>query len=359
LRAVISIRCNARWKKSERARPLFADDPDMTYARIEAALRDGDVELPAEGRLLVLRADPEMARVLPVERCDVVHGFSTDHAAWASAGAAMMDTPGEGYGAALVACPRGRDHARRLVAEALNALVPGGLLLVDGQKTDGIEPLLKALKASLTGIEVMSKAHGKLIWLTRPDPLPVEIAAWAMLAPTAPDGWVTAPGVFSSEAIDAGSALLAQNLPKLKGRVCDLGAGWGYLSRAMLEVPKLASLALVEAERAALEAARTNITDPRATFHWADARTFGAPQSYDFVVTNPPFHTGRAAEPSLGQAFLARGGALLKRSGTLALVANRHLPYVRVLSEQFADVQTVALSAGYKVIHATRPRQSR
>ena len=29
------------------------------------------------------------------------------------------------------------------------------------------------------------------------------------------------------------------------------------------------------------------------------------------------------------------------------------------VDEQFADVQTVALSAGYKVIHATRPRQSR
>lgn len=331
----------------------------MTSARIEAALRDDDVVLPAEGRMLVLRADPEMARVLPVERCDVVHGFAPDHAAWAASGVTMIDAPSGGYTAALVACPRGRDHARRMVAEALGVLVPGGVLLVDGQKTDGIEPLLKALKASFPGVEVLSKAHGKLVWLARSDVLPAEIIAWGALAPSAPEGWITAPGVFSAEAIDGGSALLAANLPKMKGRVCDLGAGWGYLSRAILEQSKVGTLDLVEAERAALDAARQNIPDPRAAFHWADARSFGAPQTYDFVVTNPPFHNGRAAEPALGQAFLARGAALLKRSGTLALVANRHLPYERLLSDQFADVQTAALTGGYKVIHATRPRQPR
>ncbi len=331
----------------------------MTSARFEAALRDGDLVLPAQGRVLVLRADPDMAQSLPLDRCDVLHGFAPDHAAWARAGAAMIQVPSTGYSAAFVACPRGRDHAKRLVAEALGSVSTGGLLLVDGQKTDGIEPLLKALKTHMSCVEVLAKAHGKLAWLSRPDVVPDAIAAWGTLAPRAPEGWVTAPGVFSAEAIDAGSALLADTLPSLKGRVCDLGAGWGYLSRGILEVPKVSSLDLVEAEQAALEAARQNINDPRAAFHWADARNFGTPQAYDFVVTNPPFHTGRAADPALGQAFLARGAVLLKRSGTLALVANRHLPYERVLSDQFGDVQTVALSGGYKVIHATRPRQPR
>ena len=43
-------------------------------------------------------------------------------------------------------------------------------------------------------------------------------------------------GIFSADHIDPGSALLAEHLPKnLRGRVADLGAGWGFLSRAALE----------------------------------------------------------------------------------------------------------------------------
>ena len=48
-------------------------------------------------------------------------------------------------------------------------------------------------------------------------------------------GFTTVPGVFSADAPDRGSVLLAAALPaKLPARVADLGAGWGYLSRAIL-----------------------------------------------------------------------------------------------------------------------------
>ena len=331
----------------------------MTISRIETALSDGLLDLPTNGRILVMRCPPEFAVLLPTDRTDVVHGFAPDHAAWEKTGANMLEKPSADYAMAIVTCPRAKAFARHLVAQAMCALSPGGVLVIDGQKTDGIEPLLKALKAEISSIEVLSKSHGKLLMLVRPETLPVTIAGWLTVAPNSPDTWVTALGVFSAEAVDKGSVLLAENLPNLKGSVCDLGAGWGYLSRAILEFDKVDRLDLVEAERAALEAAKLNVKDARATFHWNDARAFGKKASYDFIVTNPPFHTGREADPGLGQTFLARARHLLKPNGTLALVANRHLPYERTLTDGFANVETVALTNGFKVIHATRPRQSR
>jgi 16S rRNA (guanine1207-N2)-methyltransferase len=174
-----------------------------------------------------------------------------------------------------------------------------------------------------------------------------------------PDGHVTAPGVFSADGPDKGSVLLAKTLPvSLSGCVADLGAGWGYLSGAILTHGGVTELDIVEASHAALTCAKANISDPRARFHWVDATTFeGGP--YDVIVTNPPFHTSRAGDPSLGAAFIAAAGRLLKPRGQLWLVANRHLPYEKIIEETFAEVRTLGHDPGFKIFHAARPRRSR
>ncbi|PTX54885.1 16S rRNA (guanine1207-N2)-methyltransferase [Litoreibacter ponti] len=256
---------------------------------------------------------------------------------------------------ALIFAHRAKQASFDLIARAVEAVTPGGLIAIEGAKTDGIESILKAAKKTFADVETYSKAHGKLIWFTRPDTLP-DLADWHATPRTLPGGFVTTPGVFSADGIDKGSALLAQHLPPLSGRVADLGAGWGYLSRQVLTSDKVTELAMIEAEHTALENAKQNIADPRARFHWDDATTFtGAP--FQAVVCNPPFHTGRAATPELGQRFIASAARLLDERGQLWMVANRNLPYEQQLQERFVKVQTVAQDNGFKIIHATRPRR--
>ena len=143
----------------------------------------------------------------------------------------------------------------------------------------------------------------------------------------------------------------------MKGHVIDLGAGWGYLSAAILGREKVTRLDLIESDIVALNAAKRNITDPRATFVWADATNHKS-ELADHVVTNPPFHTGRTADPDLGRAFIRSAAKLLKPKGTLWLVANRHLPYESTLEESFHTVQLLDQSASYKIYSATRPQKS-
>lgn len=321
-----------------------------------SAVRDGLLVWP-DGPILLNRVPASFAPELPLETCTLVHGFAPEVAAWAALGVTASPDFGTGYAASLTVLPRVKDHGRALVAKAIVATQPGGLILIDGQKTDAIEPMLKALRPYLA-CEVLSKSHGKLLIATRPETVPPALARWADLAPTPPAGWHTALGGFSAGAIDTGSALLAANLPPLAGKVVDLGAGWGYLSRAILAQPKVTHVHLVEAEHDALQAARANITDPRAAFHWTDARSFGPKRSFDVVVMNPPFHTGRAAEPDLGRAFIAIAGRLLRPKGQLVLVANRHLPYEADLSQTFAQVTPLAQEAGFKVLHARTPQRA-
>jgi 16S rRNA (guanine1207-N2)-methyltransferase len=77
---------------------------------------------------------------------------------------------------------------------------------------------------------------------------------------------------------------------------------------------------------------------------------------YDVIVSNPPFHQGRADLPDLGRAFIAAAASALEPHGVFWLVANRHLPYEALLGARFASVRERAVGGGFKVYEASRPR---
>lgn len=248
------------------------------------------------------------------------------------------------------------------IADTLSRLRPGGTLLVEGPKANGADSMARTLRKLLPVEGVLSKAHGKVIWLQRPEALPAELSTWARAADLAEnkDGFWAAPGMFSHDAVDPGTAFLAEHLPAdAKGRAADLGAGWGALSARLLAAcPGLLSLDLIEASAAALEAAKRNISDPRARFHWQDATHLPAGlDGYDWIFSNPPFHTTRKAEPELGIAFIQAAAAALSPKGRFVMVANRHLPYENALTSQFTTWEEIATSPAYKILEARIPKR--
>ena len=260
---------------------------------------------------------------------------------------------------ALVEVSRFKPQTLGLIAQAFDALNDGGTLVVNGDKTNGIESHHKTLRKLFDIEGVISKAHGKIFWLTK-GPRPDVLDQWlAGMAPVEIEqGFQTQAGVFSAGHVDKASALLLEHLTnRMGGKCADLGAGWGYLSRALLERgEKVKSLDLVEADYNALNCARLNVTDPRANFHWDDATQF-AGANYDFIIMNPPFHQTRKAEPDIGKAFIAKASAMLAPKGQLWMVANRQLAYEDTLNAYFVQVTPVTETAQFKVINASRPKK--
>jgi 16S rRNA (guanine1207-N2)-methyltransferase len=325
----------------------------MRSSRLSLALETGVLTLPTAGKIAVYR--PRIGddlSALPRDRVVVLTGFKPDHDHFA--GTYPVD-PHPPYAGAIVCLPRSREAARDLIARASAEVVSGGWVAVDGQKTDGIDTALKDLRGRVNLSESLSKAHGKLASFSAGG----DLSDW-VARPATVGGFQTLPGVFSSDGPDRGSMLLAGALPaKLSGKIADLGAGWGYLSAEILKRPGIKRLDLVEAEADALTCARANITDPRARFNWADATRFRPETLLDAVVMNPPFHTGRAADPALGAAFIRAARHMLAPDGSLWLVANRHLPYDAVLADCFLEVKDVAADGSFRVIHATKPKRAK
>ena len=258
--------------------------------------------------------------------------------------------------AAMIYAPPGVLERRHTLALALRALKPGGRLDVMAPKDKGGSRLKKELQAFGVEIGESAKAHHRRCVVIRPQAVERLDEAIEAGAPRLVPGLEarSQPGVFAWDRVDAGTALLAQHLTPLKGAGADLGCGYGALATVVLRSLAVTSLRLIDLDRRAVEAARRNVDDPRASFDWADARTVEAGGDLDFVVMNPPFHDGGAEDRRLGQAFIRQAAAMLKKGGVLWLVANRHLPYEADITAAFKRSRPVADKGGYKVIEAVK-----
>ena len=328
----------------------------MRAARLTMALDSGTIALPESGAVFVFRPhrDDELSMLGP-DRITVIQGFRPDHDHFAAQGLRVA-VAAEGVAAGAVVClPRSRAAARAMIAEAEAHVAAGGPVIVDGQKTDGVDAVARAVRDRVETSVPLAKAHGRVF----------AFAAGSAFADWVPgeaafDGFVTDAGMFSADGPDRGSAMLAAALPAaLPARVVDLGAGWGYLARAILARDGVRQLDLVEAEHAALSCARRNVADARARFHWADALTFRPETPVDAVVMNPPFHLVRDADPGLGADFIRAAAGMLHPGGTLWMVANRHLPYAAVLAGMFRDVAEIGGDGTFRLIRAARPLRAR
>lgn len=328
----------------------------MTQSRLTIALNSGDIVLPETGRIAVF--GPSIGTdlsALPQDRCQVIQPLKPDFDGFSAAGFDCAIAAEGAYAASVVFLPRAKQLARDLVATAV--AVSSDLVIVDGQKTDGIESVMKECKKRSSLMGAFSKAHGKSFWMAASG----DFTDWqAAEQSTATGGFTTAPGVFSADAIDPASQLLIDSLPHKLGRtVADLGAGWGFLSSCLLQRDAIEALHLVEADHVALACARQNVSDPRAEFHWADATAWKPAGRVDTVVMNPPFHTGRSTDPDLGRAFIAAAAAMLAPSGHLWMVANRHLAYETALQGLFVKVEEISGNNRFKILHAQRPTRKR
>lgn len=280
-----------------------------------------------------------------------------------TAGYAPLSSPPNGniYDIVLCNLPKQKEEARYMLAQALQAAKDGALILAGAANDAGGKRIEEWMKYMNITTQSLSADKARVVWgqkttenetsgqwLTEGEQQSIVLNGTAFLSQ---------PGLFSWNRIDPGSALLARYLPAdLNGIGADFGCGYGYLSRAILDTaPAVKTLHCIDADRRAVNCCLKNLGDMEHTAHisghWMDL-SVEKMQDLDWIIMNPPFHTGKTTRTDLGQAMIRTAATSLKPGGTLYMVANKSLPYESILQERFSNVTKLAEDEGYKIYHA-------
>jgi 16S rRNA (guanine1207-N2)-methyltransferase len=168
----------------------------------------------------------------------------------------------------------------------------------------------------------------------------------------------TRPGVFSWDALDEATAILADAMRIGAGEsVLDLGCGAGALGTLAALQSRGGSVVMVDADAEAVRCATRTAERAGAENVEVLASDVGGAvldRRFDAVVTNPPFHIGKSTDLDVPRQFIEDAWATLRDAGRLYLVANRTLPYERMIAERFGEVRTLHDGARFKVLGAFR-----
>lgn len=265
--------------------------------------------------------------------------------------------------------PKGRQLARRWLVEAHAALRPGGRLYLAGPKNEGVQSGIADLKALFGDAETLAYRAGNRVASGVKVGAREEAPAWARDPGIAPGTWHefaatvrdqtfqlrSLPGIFSFEGLDAGTRLLLDHLEVPRGGgVLDIGCGYGIIGLLAARLGA-GSVDLVDENLLAVAAAAENIAANgvhNARAFASDAFAAVGERRYDLVVTNPPFHTGKAVAYDAAEAFIAGARQSLNPGGRFMLVANRFIRHDALLRPLFARVETVAEDRSYHVLVA-------
>lgn len=287
--------------------------------------------------------------------CDVIQFFNP-HAMHFDHVLTSFDKAQEGYDHVLIVLPKNMTEARYWLAHGLSRLKYDGALVVAADNKAG-GGRIKKLFAEM-GFETpqdQTKNRIRVVWARKKDDQnpPQDWLKDGGIQKVLDGEFNSQPGIFGWDKIDQGSALLAELIPEdLSGEGADFGCGYGFLSRAVLDLcPDVERLHCIDADARAVQMCEMNVGE-KAQYHWLDLTQKIPLQSLDFVIMNPPFHEGKNTDAMIGKDFIRTAHQSLKSGGVLLMVANAHLPYEDVLKSLFSTGHKLHEGHGFKIYAA-------
>jgi 16S rRNA (guanine1207-N2)-methyltransferase len=268
--------------------------------------------------------------------------------------------------------PHEKQALLQLLHDAFLTLKVGGRCYMAGANNEGIKPAARTMQDIFgNALKLAEGSSHRVIVATKRAEQPTEADVFSnpflegdafMELPATlrglPFTLYSRPGVFSWDHVDEATDILATTMVVNAGEsVLDLGCGCGALGVVAGTLSQTGTVRMVDADVEAVRSTRGTIeTAGRANCSVVVSDVAGAvlTEKFDVVVSNPPFHVGKATDLSLPLQFIRDAHHVLVPGGRLYLVANRTLPYEAIIAQQFGHVETLHDGARFKVLHARR-----
>ncbi len=260
----------------------------------------------------------------------------------------------------------------QLLSDAFSLLRVGGQCAIAGATNEGVKSaaaLMKALFGNATVLGTDSGSRAVIASKRADSPSDASVLANPFLPHDAfhtldvklrgvSMQLFSRPGVFSWEHLDEGTAVLADVMKVQPGDdVLDLGCGSGALGLLAAQLSGTGRVTLLDVDSEAVRCvSRTIATSGRTNCRalTSDIALAVHDERFDRVVANPPFHVGKNTDLEVPTQFILDAWRVLKAGGTLQLVANRTLPYERIIYEAFGNLTTTHDGPRFKVLSAQR-----
>lgn len=265
------------------------------------------------------------------------------------------------YDKALLYLPRGRALQATALQLTAALLKHQGRLYFVGATRAGVRHAIEQARDIFKRAGVLVRKGGYHASVARrPEgefPLPVvSYEEQELLVAGESTRQISLEGVFAHGRLDAGAAALIAGMQIEAGtRVLDLGCGTGLVGLAALR--RGADVTLVDVSTRAVAATRRTLAVngyPTAPVYLSVGSAAVAGQTFDTVVTNPPFHSGYEMDFDIAQLFIAETAQILRPGGTLYLVVNAFLDYKGWLQEVFPHVELAWQNDSFKVWQSTK-----
>lgn len=299
---------------------------------------------------------------------DCVQSFKPYADIFTQAGIASQNTLNltEKYAAVFCVLPKQKEAALYMMAQSFDLLIDDGLLVCVAANDAGGKNIEKWMTIFGANPSSLSKSKCRICWANKQNinqDILKEYRQKGARQTYNMEGtdYKTQAGIYGWQKIDKGSKILVEHLPlDLKGVGADFGCGYGYLLCEILrQNEKIKKIFALEADYNALICAQENLKfcadKIEIDFQWADlTKRQPALNGLDWIIMNPPFHEGKKEDKNIGKKFIVTAKESLKKKGVLYMVANAHLPYEKILEDNFEDVQKIYEGQGFKIYRAQK-----
>ncbi len=165
--------------------------------------------------------------------------------------------------------------------------------------------------------------------------------------------------VFSHRSLDIGTRFLIEHLPKKPKvkNIIDLGCGNGVIGLKLAETHPNANIHFVDESFMAVASAKETFESAfpdhkSAIYCVGDALSDFDQNSADLILCNPPFHQQHANSDQVALRMFKQAKNILRQSGELWIIGNRHLNYNQKLKKLFGNSSIEASNSKFVICKA-------
>ncbi len=260
----------------------------------------------------------------------------------------------------LLYWPKAKAEAEYLLSMLMSKLGVGTEIVVVGENRSGVKSIEQQFQAYGAINKYDSARRCSFYWgqceqVTKP----FELQAWFKTYQVDYQQHTltvkSLPGVFSHGEFDHGSRLLLDSLPTLRGKTLDFGCGAGVIGAVLATLNPDIELEMTDVSALAIASSQETLNANQLTGRVFASDVYSNTESdYDYIISNPPFHSGLDTSYSATETLLRDGPSHQTAHGELFIVANSFLKYPPIIEGSYGHCETINKTNKFSIYHAKK-----